>query len=991
MTALELLVHLSERSPKLLVNVAGSSLIEIVTNVLNTSRSAFSSASSIREYSRKAKLLLEIIVNSAASSDDLVGAQLGSSALLPLLTAWNSFQDMDICENMLQSLLAAAEYASSLVIAVMQPLIRTCLSIATTDKTLQLQAVQVVAAVCEIPAVKRIHLDDALKQEILNGNSESQSVLSMCLQALCEQHPDEIEEQINDDTISLAHELLESLIFSFGPLAITPLLSLVEACSCKRAALEALQCAVEAAPIAMQPYVPVTLQAASALAYDGDWQTQYQATLLLGLLSEREFSDAQNILPVLTHSCQHSQAKVASIGCRAIVSFARHQTPEAIIPNLSNVLKGLVTGPMSLSRLSDTAIDVQINAVGAMASLAMAVGGAFSPYYTCVMPGLIELARIQPSSYEEYRLQGAALEAATIVGHAVEDIFASDAHVMMQEIMPHIAPSDQMLSACARIASVLKEKYAPYAKLVIPELIKRATANADVDITDGDEVGLERSKFNQIERDEATESMTVALPGRGLTKITINTSQIQEKTQAVRGLYEHAVAMGASFGPYCKSSLDEFLVLTRFKFSAEIRSTSAQTLAAIFEAACCFGEELADMSIPQTYLPLVIKSIASQLNDEINADLDTLYAIGDSLSEVNYSVYNRLRSSGMVLLANYKIDDANETVKYCMRSLVQCLERRNRLSQILRGVEGVLTGDDEREQVEGEFRREAEIVCLLVDSVGYTLKFFKADFLPIFDRFVVPIIGPYLNDGDDIRARVSAVCLFDDAVEHCGYEAANRLALPLMNGILRTLEDATNEQDADLLQASLYGISQVARYAPEQINKADSRKIVQKITAILSVPVENVQNVATFENAVSAVAALFLARNAPLKSSVLIKHDTALNLFLHNLPIREDEDEAKICHAILCQLLEAKEINLVNECQLLLRIIGEIFMRLDDGEDLADEDTTVHLACILHRLQSEVQPHIMQSCFASITPQEQTAINAAMSEYAHRFGNVVSP
>lgn len=46
--------------------------------------------------------------------------------------------------------------------------------------------------------------------------------------------------------------------------------------------------------------------------------------------------------------------------------------------------------------------------------------------------------------------------------------------------------------------------------------------------------------------------MTVALPGKGLKKVTINTTKMQEKSLAARAVYEHASALGAAFGPYAE-------------------------------------------------------------------------------------------------------------------------------------------------------------------------------------------------------------------------------------------------------------------------------------------------------------------------------------------------------------------------------------------------------------------------------------------------------
>lgn len=54
--------------------------------------------------------------------------------------------------------------------------------------------------------------------------------------------------------------------------------------------------------------------------------------------------------------------------------------------------------------------------------------------------------------------------------------------------------------------------------------------------------------------DDGTECMTVSLPGKGITKIIVNTTNIIEKAQAARAIYEHAAALGPAFGPYAEVS-----------------------------------------------------------------------------------------------------------------------------------------------------------------------------------------------------------------------------------------------------------------------------------------------------------------------------------------------------------------------------------------------------------------------------------------------------
>jgi hypothetical protein len=484
--------------------------------------------------------------------------------------------------------------------------------------------------------------------------------------------------------------------------------------------------------------------------------------------------------------------------------------------------------------------------------------------------------------------------------------------------------------------------------------------------------------------------MTVAVPGRGLTKVTINTTKIQEKAQAARGIYEHAVALGAEFAPYAKSCLDEFLLLVRFKYSSEIRATAAQTLAAVFEAACQYGETGA-MELPATYLPMIARSIAKQIQDEDSSESEVVYALADSLSEVYYSVYCRREDHGLSLLRKFSLGDAKTVVQLCMQSMVSCLGRRENITRILSGTEGALTGEDEREEYEGLLRSEEALLTPLVDSVGYSLKLLKQDFVPIFEAHVAPILGPYLRDGSDIRARLSAVCLFDDCVEHCGTSAAVKFAPMLIGGVMLGLDESTNGQDEELKQASIYGVAQMARHAPSDVLAPHIQNILSHLVSITTVRKEDSENCAIFENSVSALASLLLIGNAPFKSTGFVEHDTVLNTFLAGLPLRQDEDEAKFCHAGLCDMIESASVDIDTRYMDLVRIIGETLAFVSDSEDIASPNTCTRFAFILYQLQQKIHPDRMQQSFASLSPDAQAEVTSIMKEHAHHFASVVTP
>lgn len=462
-----------------------------------------------------------------------------------------------------------------------------------------------------------------------------------------------------------------------------------------------------------------------------------------------------------------------------------------------------------------------------------------------------------------------------------------------------------------------------------------------------------------------TESVTVAIPGRGVKRVTINTTKIQEKAMAARAVYEHAVALGASFGPYSQACLDVFLPLVAFKYSSEIRATSAQTLAAVFDSACAYGEEYG-MAIPNEYLPRVVVAVAKQIQDEDTVDvdavdMDTVYAMADSLCDLCRTMFLYGQDHGAAFVGSLSPGDVKNVVQIGMASMVACLKRRSHLTGIL--AEGLISGEDERNELEDLLLKEEDLLTPLVDSVGYFVKSFGPAIVPAFAELVAPALGPNLGGGHDPRARLSAVCLFDDCVEHCGSAAAVQFGPRLMVGILSGLESA----DAELTRASLYGVAQLARHAPASVLAPHAAVLAPRLLALISGPNQGGRDgddddgsaVMYYETAVSALASLVLFDNAPFRNHGLVERETVEQAFLASLPLRDDVDEAKICHAGFCDWIEhgSNAIDVGDSRGRddsrganLARVVRATLALVDDGADVASADTCDRLRAILARL-----------------------------------------
>jgi len=977
----------------------------------------------------------ELVIDEACTA-----AQIGAHCILPILRKFageNSTRVISL--ELLQSLSHAAVTCPSLFcgggpsLEVLQVVVQICLELsAGEDKPIALASLQVLASLVSVGDVRHRVISPAMAQAL------AEKVIPACAQLMAQAGTEDdddndwilepatlVEDGVDDedrnDEAVFAETLMESFLQNLAAPALAVAMPLVRqlldssASNARNwrhttAGLAILESGLVAAPVALAPHVPEILRSAASLAggvgtaEQQHPRVQYQAIRLLGAICETHPSvridHGQTILERTAATLGSPVSKLSSMASQVISSYCRCGTDDDeddeetkqqyLVKFLPDLLNALIHGPLSLNDVSTGSVTVRIRAMNATACLAEASEEAFRPFYAHVMPGL--LACIQSPQVE---VASAALQSLTIVGQAVgKDMFQSDATQVLSWIIP-VLPSNNitgekpssfasegLLSACARIASVLEEDFGPYVDAVLPSLYQIAKAPADISIEEGNERGLENDKCNG--GDDGT--MTVAIPGRGFKRITINTSAILEKATNNRIMFELTKALGATFGSRAQESIEIFLPLTKFAYSVDVRSTAAQTLSALFDSACAHAEVIGDMTVPRHYLPLLSDAISEQIAEEDPSDIEALYVLSDSLSEIYYISYRfRNNALGKDILQNLSMPMRVEVVKRCMKTMTDCLGRRDSIAKIL---QGNLSGADEHDDYTSQLRSEDGILTPLVDCIGYLLKFSKAEFIPVFENYVVPMLGKYLSSLSDVRASVAAMCLFDDTVEHCGSEAAAKYSPVLLQGVVIVLSEPS-KYDRDLVQAAVYGIAQMSRYAPKSVMSSNTQTIVHQLVQLTQGNKEDSgDGIYLYEIAVSALASLVLF--GPFTDLKFVNRSSITDVFLRSLPLEQDEDEARICHAGLCRLIENGLIDPQVEAPRITSIAGSILSDVQEGIDIADGDTCERLMKILYDMQSS-NPHGMQQAFADLDPTIQNAINSAIHDFGQSRSSVVTP
>jgi hypothetical protein len=128
---------------------------------------------------------------------------------------------------------------------------------------------------------------------------------------------------------------------------------------------------------------------------------------------------------------------------------------------------------------------------------------------------------------------------------------------------------------------------------------------------------------------------------------------------------------------------------------------------------------------------------------------------------------------------------------------------------------------------------------------------------------------------------------------------ANKYGPLLLEGIKDALDYERNNHDdyVELKRVAVYGISQIARHAPNSLPLVMGHHLLTKVYNIAkeveTVPKNDIEHITLIENAVSSIAALALLRGSPLFDSLSDKSEL-IKVFLCGLPIEEDFDEAKV-------------------------------------------------------------------------------------------------
>jgi hypothetical protein len=313
--------------------------------------------------------------------------------------------------------------------------------------------------------------------------------------------------------------------------------------------------------------MPTLLQAICSLCSDTHARVRWAAVSALGIMLSQAPIIMKNyhasILPVLLQAMSDASFRVRARGAQALINSTDTCGFEQMAPFLHTALERLntlmCTGPEGVYQSC-------LQATSAIAALSEKEFIPFYPSFMHSFKAVLVACTGQPEPRKQ-SLGGVAVDTISKIAEAVGSAtFKPDLHEVMQLIANfkgHLGNDDavsrEINESITRIAVTCQADFAPYLMYVVPSLLAAADVEVSVQLSRNFIFYLPYKFLLQVtvtigDKDDDTSaaeargahSVVLPIEGQGRRKITINTSEIEDKVRAHPLICIHIYAVHCS-------------------------------------------------------------------------------------------------------------------------------------------------------------------------------------------------------------------------------------------------------------------------------------------------------------------------------------------------------------------------------------------------------------------------------------------------------------
>jgi hypothetical protein len=749
--------------------------------------------------------------------------------------------------------------------------------------------------------------------------------------------------------------------------------------------------------------VPIAGAALSALMADADWKKRHAALICLAQIAEGcvKLMSEQAVLSQLVALClsgaadahpkvrwaacqalgqlcndlgpelqetQHAAVlpalmalmddfqnpRVQAHACAATVNFAENCDQDVVAPYLDTLIGKL------LALLQQGRKNVQEGALTSLASVADCAQEYFVRYYDTCMPLLRHVLEHAQDSTQRL-MRAKALECISLVGMAVgKERFGSDAGAVMQYIQAVTAqglePDDPfgsyMVQAGARICTTLGPDFIPYLPIVMPEMLQAAQLEPDVVVRDSDDEAEEDGGEGEGEDDGDME--TFLINGK---RVSLHTSILEEKASACTMLCCYAYELKEGFFPYAEQVTQIMVPLLKFYFNEEVRGAAAQALPELLRSAVEAMKKNFHPSATQSFCVQMAHFMWAPLVEAVAKEGDP-----DIVSTLLTSVEEVLAvAEGPALIPVEMLAPLFQT---SFPTVLEDYEGRRK--ERMERASGEDFDAEEQEALEEEHEAEGELLDALGTACTTALRYYGDAVMPLIEG-LMPAVGQLLEKGRFVEERRVALCLMDDVLQYSPSGAAK-----YMPTVMPMLLAGASDKDANIRQCCVYGLGQAAQHRGDGFRQ-HAVNAVPAILALIQAPDgRSEDNLSATENAVSALGKVLEF----LPDCI----DPGMGaLYVQNLPIEDDEVEAKEVHAQVLRFLRASDARILGENNAHLPKLVEVIVRvLGKGKALIKDEDAAGMVVLLKQMQGALPAETFNGFIAALKPKQQSTLAALL-------------
>eukprot|EP00928_Gymnodinium_smaydae_P026158 TRINITY_DN20620_c1_g1_i1.p1 TRINITY_DN20620_c1_g1~~TRINITY_DN20620_c1_g1_i1.p1 ORF type:complete len:1148 (+),score=364.28 TRINITY_DN20620_c1_g1_i1:100-3444(+) len=739
----------------------------------------------------------------------------------------------------------------------------------------------------------------------------------------------------DDDLYSAGEETIDRVVGSVDvEVAAVPLFQLIQLYSSKdawqarHAALTAIRQTIEY--VEERQHVEEMAKLLLAHLEHPHPRVRFTALLALGQLSNDQaphFQEASHktVLPLLMQKMDDPVDRVAAMAMGAFVSFCEEMDKALMMPYAKGFMEKLAAKLQSTQHRG-----VREESITSIAVVAGVMQKEFSQYYDGMMPVLKQFV-MHATGEKESRLRGKSFECMSLLGIAVgKEKFLPDAREAITEMMKTQMEADDVQrdyikEASERICQCLKRDFAIFLPSLLPGIFR------SLKLEDSDDAGAESAVDMRKDDDDY---LQVSI-GDGKV-VCVHSSKFEEVLQGVQLLYCFADEMGAAYFDWVPGTAEVLLPLLSATDEVsylcdEVRNVATQTWALLIKSARqgAIEKGLQNSTLARDLMNTGLQQTFNKIDKD--ADAETLSAAASAATEC-------IKSVGPGVLSEQEVRMLAEKI---FALIDQSFERTSGTTSLRREAGASKEAGDDEDEKEVNDEEEEQCRRNYEEMLGAVMQVAPAEFLPLLPQ-CAERIGRWIGTKEN---KVLALYLACDLVNHLREQSEP--AWPVfMQEVFKTIGDS----DMDAATAAIYAVNLAAPL--KSFTKA-APEAFRRIAAIITGPKPKKRNDKArlrLENAVAALLSLARDQSAACPAEV-----RPWDLILGQLPLKDDEDEAKKVHERLAQLVVAQHEGLLGgaartNLSKVLSILAEVYQQ----ESICNKETEALILQIFKALPRDI-------------------------------------